>query len=82
MHDRQRQLKRASCVGERTYTVEARSVNLRMTKGLKCVEDGSTFVKVTGADLFFAFATEGHGTEDNRELSFGRHCDVGLSAVI
>lgn len=65
-----------------TYAIEARSVHLGMTRGLESIEYFGTFVKVAGADLFFALAAKGHSTEDDWELGFGRHCDVGLLAVI
>lgn len=53
-----------------------------MPEGLEGIENFGTVIKIAGADLFFAFAAKGHGTEDDWELGFGRHCDVCLLAVV
>lgn len=55
------------------YAIETTRVDLIMAVGLKGIENSCAVVYIRSADLFFAFAAEGHAAEDDVEGGFGRH---------
>ena len=57
----------------RAYAIETTRVDLVVAVGLESIEDSCAVVYIRSADLFFAFAAEGHAAEDDVEGGFGRH---------